>query len=224
MSKLKFNLDELLPQIFTEEGKEILIIQAVEGGLTNDPKYIETAIQYYIEEGLFGAAASLAQKKGDIETAIKYYELDGSFGCAYALAESEGCTEKAEKILYNKNPDLSKMLSLSETDKECTAFKYQNEIKKRADRICERADKFHSLSRLLYKEAISLYEKIGYFPRAREIAKFTGDTKKVKELLEKEIQNCEKNGDYKGAAELAKQTGNAEKAEFYKFLWEQFER
>ncbi len=84
-----FNLDEILEKVPSEENRRELILKAVEDNLTQDPKYINQAIDYFEKQGNYVSAASLARQYGDTDRALAIYGRAAKLG-------------NFDRLVYNK--------------------------------------------------------------------------------------------------------------------------
>ena len=73
--KQKYDLEELISMLSSENAKSKVIVRAVEKGIVSDPKSVNRTIKFYEKAQRFGDAARLAEEKGYTERADKYRTL-----------------------------------------------------------------------------------------------------------------------------------------------------
>jgi tetratricopeptide (TPR) repeat protein len=204
-------LENLLDNMYSAEGREHLIFKAVEKGLTNDSSYIERAIQFYEKKWCTDDVAKFAFekagtyralevwiKKGDIKGAVEFAKEKGALWKVIEFCEENGKIDEAGQLLEErKDYDL--------------AFKLyeENEMFEEAAKVVEHIHPQNKdLIDSLRRKATEKYESLGKYGAAGNVAEALGE-------IDKALDYYVKSGDctylcYAGS--LAKENGKYERA------------
>jgi len=204
-------LESLLENMYTEEGKERLIFRAVEKSLISDPSYIEKAIQSYEKTGCIGDVAEFVFKKAGVCRAIDVWTKQDDIDGAIEFARNKGALWKVTEFC-KESGKLNEAGKLLEERKDYDlAFKLylENEMFEEAAKVVEHTQpKNEDLINSLRRKAIEKYESLGKYGAAGIVAEQLGE-------IDKAIDYYAKSGDctylcYAGS--LSKKNGKYERA------------
>jgi tetratricopeptide (TPR) repeat protein len=204
-------LEDLLNNMYTDEGKERLIFKAVEKGLIDDPSYIETAIQSYEKRWCTDDVAEFAFQKSGVCRAIEVWTKQGDINGAIKFAREKGALWKVIEFCKETGKFDEAGCLLEERKDYDLAFKLyeENEMFEEAAKVIEHIQpKNKELINSLRRKAIEKYESLGKYDAAGNVAEALGE-------IDKALDYYVKSGDctylcYAGS--LAKENGKYERA------------
>lgn len=155
--------NSLLEGLQTEESRIAVIVEAVKKDITNDPKHIKTVFEYF-------------EKQNDIVNLGVQYDRIGNHTYALRLYK-----EKLQEMENNRSIEINKELKNLTRTQEVEITWSESTIANLSGRIAllskrceenEEAEKF-------YTKALQIFEEIGEFKYAADLAEEMGDAKKA---------------------------------------------